>query len=242
MPVLAMPGLARIRSVAATRFPVWPLYVIGLLPAVWGFWLGATGRLGADPVKTFEIFLGLWAVRFLVLTLAVTPLRDLTGINLVRYRRALGLLCFWYLSFHFAVYLVLDQELALSAVWEDIAKRPFIMLGMAGLALLLPLALTSNNWSVRRLRKNWTRLHKLVYLATICGAIHFMLSTKVLSVQQLIYLSLLTLLLLYRLIRPSLMRRRKAARAAGFGPRTVAAATAGAPARAAPGGAGRPTR
>jgi sulfoxide reductase heme-binding subunit YedZ len=207
-----MPSLGRVNSIMAARYSVWPLYAIGLAPAAWGFYLGATGRLGADPVKTFEIFLGLWAVRFLILTLAVTPLRDWTAANLVRYRRALGLLCFYYVLFHFAVYLTLDQELALPAIWEDIAKRPFIMLGMAGLALLTPLAATSNNWSMRRLRKNWTRLHKLIYVAAICGGVHFALSTKVLSEQQWLYLSLLTLLLAYRLVRPYLMRRRKPAR------------------------------
>ena len=192
---------------------IWALYIVGLVPAAWQFYLGATGNLGADPVKTFELFLGLWAVRFLILTLAVSPLRELFGLNLIRYRRALGLLCFYYVLMHFTVYLVLDQALMLDAVLADVLKRPFIMLGMAGLALLVPLALTSNAFSIRRLGKNWLRLHKLIYVVAICGAIHFALATKVLSGQQYLYFGLIVLLLAYRLARPLIRKRKKAARA-----------------------------
>lgn len=188
---------------------IWLLYLGGLLPAAWQFYLGATGDLGADPVKTFELFLGVWAVRFLVLTLAISPLREIFGLNFIRYRRALGLLCFYYVLFHFTVYLVLDQELALHAVITDIMKRPFIMLGMAGFALLVPLAVTSNSLSIRRLGKNWLRLHRLIYLVALCGGLHFYLATKVLSLQQYIYLTLISLLLIYRIARPALKRRKK---------------------------------
>jgi sulfoxide reductase heme-binding subunit YedZ len=188
---------------------IWLLYVVGLLPASWQFYRGATGNLGADPVKTFELFLGLWAVRFLILTLAISPLRELFGLNLIRYRRALGLLCFYYVLFHFTVYLVLDQELVLRAVIADVAKRPFIMLGMAGFALLVPLAITSNSFSIRRLGKNWVRLHRLIYVVALCGGIHFSLATKVLSPQQYLYLGLLALLLIYRTVRPALKRSTK---------------------------------
>ncbi|MHA6645243.1 protein-methionine-sulfoxide reductase heme-binding subunit MsrQ [Mesorhizobium sp. A623] len=186
---------------------IWLLYVVGLLPAAWQFYRGATGNLGADPVKTFELFLGLWAVRFLILTLAISPLRELFGLNLTRYRRALGLLCFYYVLFHFTVYLVLDQELVLHTVIADVAKRPFIMLGMAGFALLVPLAVTSNSFSIRRLGKYWVRLHRLVYVVALSGGIHFSLATKVLSPQQYLYLGLLGLLLIYRIVRPALKRK-----------------------------------
>lgn len=202
---------------------IWLLYVVGLLPAAWQFYRGATGNLGADPVKTFELFLGLWAVRFLILTLAISPLRELFGLNLVRYRRALGLLCFYYVLFHFTVYLVLDQELALHAVIADVAKRPFIMLGMAGFALLVPLAVTSNSFSIRRLGKNWIRLHRLVYLVALFGGIHFSLATKVLSPQQYLYLGLLVLLLIYRIVRPLMKRRTRSAKPSK-GPRLRSAA------------------
>lgn len=188
---------------------VWALYAVGLMPAAWTFYLGATDQLGADPVKTFELFLGLWTIRFLILTLAVSPVRDLFGWNYLRYRRALGLLTFYYALMHFTVYMVLDQALDLSAVVSDVLKRPFIMFGMAGLALLVPLAATSNNFSIRRLGPNWVRLHRLVYIVAAAGAVHFALSTKVLSLEQSIYISLLILLILYRSYRP-IARSRKA--------------------------------
>ncbi len=113
---------------------VWLLYAVGLVPAAWNFYLGATDQLGADPVKTFELFLGIWTIRFLILTLAVTPARDLLGWNYLRYRRALGLLTFYYALMHFTVYMVLDQALDIAAVIDDVVKRPFIMFGMAALA------------------------------------------------------------------------------------------------------------
>jgi methionine sulfoxide reductase heme-binding subunit len=181
---------------------VWALYAVGLLPAAWSFYLGATDQLGADPVKTFELFLGLWTIRFLILTLAVSPARDLFGWNYLRYRRALGLLTFYYALMHFTVYMVLDQALDISMVVNDVLKRPFIMFGMAALALLIPLALTSNNFSIRRLGPNWVRLHRLVYIVAAAGAVHFALSTKVLGLQQYIYGGLIILLILYRSWRP----------------------------------------
>jgi sulfoxide reductase heme-binding subunit YedZ len=193
------------------NIPVWLVYSIGLAPAVWQFCRGATGNLGADPVKAFELFLGLWAIRFLILTLAVSPARQLFGLNFMRYRRALGLLCFYYASMHLAAYLVLDQALMLSAILEDVLKRPFIMLGMAAFVLLLPLALTSNSFSIRRLGRNWVRLHRLVYAIAICAGVHFALATKVLSADQFVYLGLIALLLGYRLFRPGLKPRRKRA-------------------------------
>jgi len=181
---------------------VWALYAVGLLPAAWTFYLGATDQLGADPVKTFELFLGLWTIRFLILTLAVSPARDLFGWNYLRYRRALGLLTFYYALMHFTVYMVLDQALDISMVVNDVLKRPFIMFGMAALALLIPLALTSNNFSILRLGPNWVRLHRLVYIVAAAGAVHFALSTKVLGLQQYIYVGLIILLILYRSWRP----------------------------------------
>ena len=133
----------------------------------------------------------------------------LLSLNFIRYRRALGLLCFYYASMHLAAYLVLDQALMLPAVIEDVLKRPFIMLGMAAFVLLLPLALTSNSFSIRRLGKNWVRLHRLAYVVAVCAAVHFALATKVLSADQYVYLGLITLMLGYRLVRLGLKPRRK---------------------------------
>ena len=189
---------------------VWALYAVGLLPAAWTFYLGASDQLGADPVKTFELFLGLWTIRFLILTLAVSPARDLLGWNYLRYRRALGLLTFYYALMHFTVYMVLDQALDLSAVLDDVLKRPFIMFGMAGLALLVPLAVTSNNFSIRKMGMKWIWLHKLIYIIAAAGALHFALSTKILDLEQYIYVGLIILLILYRSWRPIAKSRKRA--------------------------------
>ncbi len=207
MPV-RLPSLPR-RYHAAS---IWLLYALGLAPAVWAFWLGATGRLPGNAVKEFEHLLGTWAVRFLIATLAITPLRDLAGINWLRYRRALGLLAFWYVLMHLLAYMVLDQLLDFAAVLADIVKRSFITLGMAGFLLLLPLALTSNDWSIRRLGPRWNRLHRLVHLAAIAAVLHFTLSVKVVRPEQWLYVGLIAALLLYRLARPALMKRRRQAR------------------------------
>ena len=190
---------------------VWALYAAGLLPAAWTFYLGATDQLGADPVKTFELFLGVWTIRFLILTLAVSPARDLLGWNYLRYRRALGLLTFYYALMHFTVYMVLDQAMDLSAVVDDVLKRPFIMFGMAGLALLVPLAVTSNNFSIRKMGMKWIWLHKLIYIVAAAGALHFALSTKILDLEQYIYVGLIILMILYRSWRPIAKSRKRAA-------------------------------
>lgn len=188
---------------------VWLLYVVGLVPAAWTFYLGATDQLGADPVKSFELFLGIWTIRFLIATLAVSPARELLGWNYLRYRRALGLLTFYYALMHFTVYMVLDQAMDISAVINDVLKRPFIMFGMAALAMLIPLALTSNNFSIRRLGKNWIWLHRLIYIIAASGALHFALSTKILDLEQYIYVGLIIALILYRSYRPIARNRKK---------------------------------
>ncbi|NKB83457.1 protein-methionine-sulfoxide reductase heme-binding subunit MsrQ [Ochrobactrum grignonense] len=181
---------------------MWALYAIGFVPALWAFYLGATDQLGADPVKSFEHTLGLWALRFLILTLLVTPIRDVTGISLLRYRRAFGLLAFYYVLMHFTVYMVLDQALSIPAVVADIVRRPFITIGMISLALLVPLALTSNNWSIRKLGRRWVTLHKLVYIAIAGGAIHFLMSVKSWPAEPVIYAAIVAVLLLWRVARP----------------------------------------
>lgn len=192
---------------------IWMLYLAGLIPAAWGFWLGATGRLPGNPVKEFEHLLGLWALRFLIAMLAVTPLRDLFGVNALRYRRALGLLAFWYVLMHFTAYMVLDQYLNFAAIVEDIARRPFITIGMAGFAMLIPLALTSNNWSIRKLGERWAKLHRLVYIIAAAGVLHYAMSVKVVGPQQWTYIATIALLLVWRPLRPYFNRRKRTARA-----------------------------
>ncbi|MGE8103754.1 protein-methionine-sulfoxide reductase heme-binding subunit MsrQ [Allorhizobium sp. NPDC080224] len=211
MATLALPALpARYKPAS-----IWALYAIGLMPGLYAFYLGIVGGLGADPVRAFEHLLGLWAFRFLCLGLAVTPLRDLFGINLIAYRRALGLLAFYYVLAHFTVYLTLDRGLILSSIAGDILKRPYIMLGMAGLLMLVPLALTSNQWSIRRLGQRWNKLHKLTYPILLAAILHYALSLKVIDPEAAFYIAVTVILLGYRLVRPKIMERRRAKRMAG---------------------------
>ncbi|GEO87158.1 MULTISPECIES: protein-methionine-sulfoxide reductase heme-binding subunit MsrQ [Alphaproteobacteria] len=188
---------------------IWALYAIGLMPGLYAFYLGIFGGLGADPVRTFEHLLGLWALRFLCLGLAVTPARDLLGINLISYRRMLGLLAFYYVLAHFAVYLTLDRGMILSSILGDILKRPYIMLGMAGLVMLIPLAATSNRWSIRQLGPRWNKLHKLVYAIAAAAVLHYALSLKAVTAEPAFYIAVVTLLLGYRLVRSRLMARKR---------------------------------
>lgn len=208
MAALSLPALP-VRYKPAS---IWALYAIGLIPGLYAFYLGIFGGLGADPVRAFEHLLGLWALRFLCLGLAVTPLRDLFDINLISYRRALGLLAFYYVLAHFTVYLTLDRGLILSSIAGDLLKRPYIMLGMAGLLMLIPLAVTSNRASIRRLGPKWNRLHKLVYPVLIVAVLHYALSLKVISAEPAFYIVVAIVLLGYRLMRPKIMERRRAKR------------------------------
>lgn len=183
------------------------VYIIGFIPAVWYFYAGITDQLGADPMRTLEQALGLWALRFLVATLTITPLRQLFNINLLRYRRAIGLLAFYYACLHLLTYLVLDQGLDIAAITADIIKRPYITIGMATFVILVPLAVTSNNTSIRRLGgQAWARLHRLVYPAAIGAALHFILVVKSWPLEPLVYAAIVAVLLGYRLVR-SLAKR-----------------------------------
>lgn len=209
------------QSAAATRKAVirvpynawlgWGIYGAGLLPALWCFWLAANNQLGANPVKEFEHLLGLWALRFLILTLLVTPLRDLLRVNAQPYRRALGLLAFYYVLMHFMVYITLDRGLNFAIIVQDVTQRWFILIGFIAFILLIPLALTSNQWSIRRLKQRWQSLHRLVYGIALAGALHFLLSVKSWPNQPLIYGMIIIMLVLWRLIRRRYLRRKAAA-------------------------------
>ena len=175
------------------------LYVLGMPPAVLYFSWGLTDQLGADPQNVLERALGLWALRFLIAGLAITPLRQLGGPNLIRFRRALGLLAFYYATLHLSVYLLLDKGLDLSSIVADIIKRPYITVGMLAFAVLIPLAATSNNTMIRRLGARWRKLHRLAYLAAAAAALHFIMLVKVWPLEPLIYAALVAALLMYRL-------------------------------------------
>jgi len=188
------------------RFIYKPLvFVAALVPLAWLI-LGAFGlfgfSLGADPVKKLEHECGKTALNFLMLTLAVSPVRQLAGLpNLIRLRRMLGLFAFFYAVVHFTIYLVLDLELNFAVLGADIVKRPYITIGFAALLLMLPLALTSTNGMMRRLGGNWQRLHRLVYVIAALGVWHFYWQVKRDVREPLVYVCVLAALLGYRWLR-----------------------------------------
>jgi len=191
---------SRPRPSKSWRLRVRPaVYVIGLAPAALTLYWALTDQLGADPVKTLERTLGLWGLRFLVIGLAITPLRRLGGPNLVLYRRAVGLLAFFYAVFHVTTYVWLDQDLDMSAIWQDILKRPYITVGLLAFLVLVPLAASSNTTMIRRMgAQAWQKLHRWVYLAAAAAALHFIMLVKVWPAEPLIYASLTAALLLWR--------------------------------------------
>ncbi len=183
------------------RVPPWTVYALALQPPAWLFWLGTTGGLGADPVKAIEHRLGELALQLIVASLAITPIRRMIGLNLVRYRRAIGIVSFVYVVLHFLCWLVLDMGLRLDQATGDIFKRPYITLGMGAMILMAPLALSSNNASVRRLGAvRWKGLHRLAYAVAILAALHFLWLVKTWPLRPGLYLGVILLLLGYRAI------------------------------------------
>jgi len=182
---------------ATRRVPTWPIYALAPVPVAWIYWLGISGQLGVDPTKTIEHQLGLWSLWVLIAGLAITPLKDHIGINLVKYRRAIGVTAFFYVLSHLLTWLVLDVQF--QGIWADIAKRPYITVGMAAFALMVPLTLTSNNWSVKKLgAAAWRKLHKATYVVLILGALHWLLLVKGFQWEPIIYSAIIAGLLLAR--------------------------------------------
>lgn len=201
--------LARLRGLHEPRRFGVALVVLGCLPGAYAAaglvsdFVWRTRLFGSNPIKEAEHFLGLWTLRFLVATLCVTPLRQLLGWHwLGRHRRTLGLLAFAYAVLHWLTYALLDVQLDWDELTEDLAKRPYIMIGMAALALLVPLAATSTQGMIRRLGgRRWSRLHRLVYLVAILGVVHFWMSVKADIREPLAYAVVFGLLFAYRLAR-----------------------------------------
>lgn len=176
------------------------IFGASLLPLAWLFWLGWEGELGVNPVETLSHRTGDWSLRFLLLTLAVTPLRRLSGWNwLQKFRRMLGLFTFFYVCLHFSVYLIFDQFFDWQAIVADVAKRPYITVGFAGFLLLIPLAATSTSGMMKRLGRNWQRLHRLVYPIGVLGVLHYLWLVKADITEPLLYGGVLAVLLGYRL-------------------------------------------
>jgi methionine sulfoxide reductase heme-binding subunit len=178
----------------ALRLGVGALNAAGVLHGAGGI------SLGADPVKVMLHTCGRWTLNFLLITLCMTPLKDLTHSSVwLRFRRMFGLFAFFYVLLHFSVYLLLDQDGRLSALGQDIVKRPYITIGMLGLLLLIPLAATSTAWAQRRLGRRWIRLHRLIYAVAILGVWHFWWQVKKDIREPLLYVCGVAILLGYRL-------------------------------------------
>ncbi|WP_299620015.1 protein-methionine-sulfoxide reductase heme-binding subunit MsrQ [uncultured Tateyamaria sp.] len=191
---------------SARKVPTWVVYIVCLIPVPYLLYLGMTGGLGREPIKALEHELGEIALQLLVVGLCITPLRRFLGLNLIKFRRTLGVLVFSYVVLHLLVWAVLDVQ-ALDRVWADIIKRPYITIGMAAFLLMIPLAMTSNNRSVRKLGVMWRKLHLLTYPVAILSAVHFIWLSRGFQLEPLVYLGLILGLLALRV--PTL--RRKAA-------------------------------
>jgi methionine sulfoxide reductase heme-binding subunit len=179
------------------------LFIICLFPLARLVLLGVTDRLGANPIEFITRSTGIWTLVMLCLTLAVTPLRKFSGWSwLLRLRRMLGLFCFFYVLLHMMTWIWFDHWFELSALIKDIWKRPFITVGFLAMLLLWPLALTSNQWAMRRLGRRWTRLHQLIYLIALLALLHFwwMRSGKNNFLEPLVYSAVVLTLLGYRVL------------------------------------------
>lgn len=175
--------------------------VLCLTPLVWLTWATLADRLGANPIEELVRWTGIWALNFLLISLAVTPLRKIPGWNaLVTYRRMLGLMAFFYVCVHLSTYVGIDQFFAVDDIVKDVIKRPFITVGMVSFVLLIPLAVTSTDAMIRRLGgRRWRALHRLVYLIGIGGVVHYLWLVKADLRPPLIYAALLAVLLVSRL-------------------------------------------
>lgn len=193
------------------RWLVKPLLWVGCLTPL-AILIGRTVRdeLGANPIEHITLFTGIWTLNLIVATLAVTPIRRITGWNrIVQLRRPIGLFAFFYATLHFLTYIVLDQFFGWQYIIEDIMERPYITVGFTAFLLMIPLAATSTKAAIRRLGRAWQRLHRLVYVAAGLGVIHFLWKVKADSREPLIYAGIIALLLVLRL--PVFRRRPKRA-------------------------------
>ncbi|MDH3343296.1 MAG: sulfoxide reductase heme-binding subunit YedZ [Gammaproteobacteria bacterium] len=175
------------------------LFLLCLTPLAGLAWGAINNELGANPVEAMTRETGEWTLRFLLLTLMVTPARKLLSWSwLIKFRRMLGLFVFFYAVMHLLTYIWFDQYFDISEIVKDIIKRPFITVGFTAFVLLIPLAVTSNKIMIRRLKHNWIKLHKLVYLIAVLGLLHFVWLVKANCLQPVIYMFILLPLLLYR--------------------------------------------
>lgn len=215
---------------AVPRFLVFfkvAVFVVALLPLLAMVHDAVTDNLGPDPIETLHFRSGDWTLRFLLITLACTPVRLLSGFSVqMRFRRMLGLFAFFYASLHMLVYLVLDLEFSWQQWIEEIPRSPYVIVGMSAYTLLVPLALTSTRRMMQRLGKNWKRLHRLVYVVAVLGVIHFFWLVKADLREPALYALVLMLLFAVRLWPVSVRRARSRPAHTGIARRRSAAAPA----------------
>ena len=183
------------------RLKSWHIYVSLLVPLLFLTYDLLSGRLGVDPMRSIEKSLGITAIYILILTLCITPFSTLTGINFIRFRRAFGLMSFFYIILHLSTWLLLDMQLRWVEILESLTRKPFIVFGMMGFLLLIPLAATSNNYSMKRLGKYWPKLHKLIYVAIILGGIHYLMMEKTLQNDAIITFIIIIVLISLRFFK-----------------------------------------
>ncbi|MCK0121075.1 protein-methionine-sulfoxide reductase heme-binding subunit MsrQ [Loktanella sp. F6476L] len=181
------------------RIPAWTIYIVGAAWAAWLFYLGLTGGLGPEPINALEREYGEVGLKLLIAGLAVTPLRKFAGLNLLKFRRALGVTTFFYIVAHFSVWAFLDVQ-SFARVWEEIVKRPYVTVGMLSFVMMIPLAVTSNNMSLRKMGgAAWRKLHKLTYPIAVLGAVHYLWLVKGFQIEPIIYLMVILGLLATRI-------------------------------------------
>ena len=177
------------------------VFALALIPFGSLAWRLYRADLGVNPAETLQLETGIWTLRFLIFTLAVTPMRRVTGWNrAIQYRRMLGLFAFFYGTLHFFSYLALDQYFSLEGMLADVRKRPFMTAGFVSFILMVPLAVTSTKGWIRRLGRRWQMLHRLAYLAAAAGAVHYLWKVKVVIGSPVYYAAVVGALLAFRIV------------------------------------------
>ena len=188
--------MQRINS-ALRSIPVWSVYLFGSFPAFLYFWWGLSNQLGPNPISNLEHLLGKFALQLLIAGLCITPLRRFANLNLLKFRRSIGLLAFFYVFLHLLVWLLLDVGQT-SQIIKDMIKRPYITIGMLSFVGMVPLAITSNTMALRWLGQKWRALHRVTYAVCLMGGLHFVMLRKGFQLEPLIYIGLIVLLLILR--------------------------------------------
>jgi methionine sulfoxide reductase heme-binding subunit len=215
-----------VHAILASKWTKVVVFLVCLVPLARLVWRALHANLGANPVEFVQHATGDWALRFLIVTLSITPLRRLLSIpELIRFRRMLGLFAFFYVCLHFLTYIGPDQSFDMEGMWKDIQKRRYITVGFTAFVLLIPLALTSTAGWIRRLGgRRWQMLHRAIYASAVCGVIHYYWLVKSDVRKPLLYAAIVTVLLAWR-IGAWFLRRGRQASASATSPRAPACAS-----------------